>query len=66
VKPKSGRPDFQAALASFTATPGKDKYDELLPPDYVQKIPEVARKAFEAVRFTLGEIPQWIPPVQYR
>ncbi|TDL30042.1 hypothetical protein BD410DRAFT_50624 [Rickenella mellea] len=65
-KQKTGPPDFQAAIASFKATPGEDKYDALLPPNYADLLPAAAREAFESAKFEWGKIPDLVPPPQFR
>ena len=63
---KDGKPDFEAALAVIRGKPGLDKYDALLPENYIDLIPKKAREAFEAKKFEWGNIPEWIPPKELR
>ncbi|THH14183.1 hypothetical protein EW146_g6130 [Bondarzewia mesenterica] len=63
-KVKGGPPDF--ANAKSTYKPGLDKYDVLLPSDYLSLIPKSARDAFEATRFDWGNVPEWVPPTEMR
>ena len=63
---KDGKPDFEAALAVIRGKPGLDKYDALLPENYIDLIPKKAREAFEAKKFECGNIPEWIPPKELR
>jgi nucleoporin NUP42 len=46
--------------------PGLDKYDALLPDNYVEIIPESAKEAFKNPKFTWGNIPEWVPPKELR
>ncbi len=48
------------------AKPGLDKYDSLLPENYLQIIPVDAKEAFESRRFEWGKIPARIPPKELR
>lgn len=41
-------------------------FDQLLPPNYMEMMPNTVREKFEAEEFSLGEIPEWIPPPQLR
>lgn len=43
-----------------------DKYDALLPDNYLQILPKQARDAFESKKFEWGQIPEWIPPKELR
>lgn len=61
-----GRPNFEAAMAASRTQLGKDKYDELLPPNYMDFLPGPAKEAFERSKFEWGKIPEWIPPIQLR
>ncbi|KDQ64045.1 hypothetical protein JAAARDRAFT_144449 [Jaapia argillacea MUCL 33604] len=57
-------PDFLNAKSSYK--PGTNKYDALLPDNYLQLLPKVARDAFEGTKFEWGSIPEWIPPKELR
>jgi len=63
-KPKSGPPDFQNAPSKYK--PGANKYDALLPDNYIDLLPASAREAFEAKSFEWGKVPEWIPPLNLR
>jgi len=45
---------------------GHDRYAALLPENYVEILPEVARAAFTAERFEWGGVPEWVPPREVR
>lgn len=53
-------------MAASRTQLGKDKYDELLPPNYMDFLPGPAKEAFESSKFEWGKIPEWIPPIQLR
>lgn len=63
-KPKSTMPDFANFKARYQ--PGLNKYDDLLPQNYLQLLPKAAREAFESATFEWGKIPEWIPPKELR
>ena len=46
--------------------PGLDKYDAMLPENYMQLLPKAVKEAFEGKTFEWGKIPEWIPPVEMR
>src|SRR5258708_3566209 len=52
----------EPAPAPFVTNP----FDQLLPPNYIEIMPNNVREKFEAEEFSLGEIPEWIPPPQLR
>ena len=62
--PKSGPPDFQNAPSKYK--PGVCRYDEALPPNYLEILPADVKAAFEAPKFEWGKVPEWIPPVSLR
>ncbi|EIW61526.1 uncharacterized protein TRAVEDRAFT_117152, partial [Trametes versicolor FP-101664 SS1] len=66
----SGKPDFTAGRARAHASyrPGVSKYDDLLPPNYMELLPKAALEAFSADsdRFDWANIPEWIPPKELR
>lgn len=64
LKVVSGTPDF--ANARSTYKPGLDKYDALLPPDYMSLLPQKAKEAFQAAKFEWGNVPEWVPPMEMR
>jgi nucleoporin NUP42 len=63
-KPKSGPPDFQNAPSKYKV--GANRYDALLPADYLELLPAPAKEAFESKKFEWGKVPEWIPPVSLR
>ena len=65
-KPKSGKPDFAAALLTVRCQPGLDKYDALLPPNYLEILPKNALEAFRAEKFDWGAVPEFVPPREVR
>ncbi|KAI9057654.1 hypothetical protein FKP32DRAFT_1583455, partial [Trametes sanguinea] len=64
----SGKPDFAAARRRALYKPGATKYDELLPPNYIELLPQAALDAFrgEGDKFDWANIPEWIPPKELR
>jgi nucleoporin NUP42 len=60
-KPVTSFPNLSQAYQ-----PGLDKYDALLPDNYLQILPKTAREAFENKKFVWGKIPEWIPPKELR
>jgi nucleoporin NUP42 len=65
-KLKTGPPDFQNAPSKYVPGASTNKYDALLPNNYIDSLPASAREAFEAKKFQWGKIPEWIPPVEFR
>ena len=65
---KSTKPDFAAARRRPLYKPGRTKYDDLLPPNYVDLVPKAAMEAFrsESEKFDWKNIPEWIPPKEVR
>ncbi|KAF5387647.1 hypothetical protein D9615_000778 [Tricholomella constricta] len=61
---KAGGPDFSNVKSLYT--PGLTAYDQLLPPDYIKRIPGEALEAFQSQKFEWGKIPDWIPPLEVR
>ncbi|KDQ15489.1 hypothetical protein BOTBODRAFT_65540 [Botryobasidium botryosum FD-172 SS1] len=46
--------------------PPKDPFASLLPPNYLEILPQSLRAAFESDEFEWGNIPEWIPPTELR
>jgi len=46
--------------------PPKDPFAPLLPPNYLEILPQTVREAFGKDEFEWGNIPEWIPPVESR
>jgi nucleoporin NUP42 len=46
--------------------PDIDKYDAMLPSNYLQLLPQAVKAAFESKKFTWGNVPEWIPPKELR
>ncbi|TFK94892.1 hypothetical protein K466DRAFT_475338 [Polyporus arcularius HHB13444] len=65
---KSSKPDFAAARKKQFYRPGATKYDDLLPPNYVELVPKAALEAFrsESEKFDWKNIPEWVPPKELR
>ncbi|KAG6902201.1 hypothetical protein C0995_003033 [Termitomyces sp. Mi166 len=61
---KSTTPDFAGARSLYQQ--GLTPYDQLLPADYAQRLPEGVRSAFEGERFEWGSVPEWVPPMEVR
>jgi len=38
----------------------------MLPENYLEILPPDVKAAFEAPKFTWGQVPEWIPPVSLR
>jgi len=64
TKAQPGPPDFVNAKSTYK--PGLDKYDSLLPDNYMQSLPKTAKEAFESQKFEWGKVPEWIPPKELR
>jgi nucleoporin NUP42 len=43
-----------------------DKYDALLPENYMQLLPQAVKASFESEKFVWGNVPEWIPPKELR
>ncbi|TFY59969.1 hypothetical protein EVJ58_g5438 [Rhodofomes roseus] len=63
---KSSKPDFAMALVTVRWQPGLDKYDDMLPPNYVEILPKNMLDAFGAERFEWGKVPEFVPPKEVR
>jgi nucleoporin NUP42 len=63
-KPATSLPNFSTGTQAYR--PGLDKYDALLPDNYLQILPKTTREAFESKKFVWGKIPEWIPPKELR
>ena len=65
---KSSKPDFAAARKKQFYRPGATKYDDLLPPNYVDLLPKAALEAFksDSEKFEWNNIPEWVPPKEVR
>jgi len=45
---------------------GLDKYDALLPDNYIELLPPTALEAFMGDNFEWGKIPEFVPPKELR
>jgi nucleoporin NUP42 len=68
---QSGAQGFNGALptlsAGVSAPAAPDPYAHLLPPNYIQTLPESIKAAFAREEdFEWGNIPEWIPPTEMR
>ncbi|KAN0132525.1 hypothetical protein V8E53_009541 [Lactarius tabidus] len=61
---KSSAPDFSNVKSTYK--PGLNPYDALLPANYSSLLPDSVRAAFAAPRFSWGNVPDWIPPMDMR
>ncbi|KAG6806707.1 hypothetical protein H0H93_002574, partial [Arthromyces matolae] len=61
-KPASGQPDFSNVKSLYQQ--GVTPYDQLLPSDYMQRIPPKALEAFQSQKFDWDNIPEWVPPME--
>ena len=48
--------------------PGASKYDDMLPPNYMELVPKEAMEQFrsESEKFEWAKIPEWVPPKELR
>ena len=62
------KPDFAAARKRRLYKPGSNKYDDLLPPNYIDLVPKEALEQFksESEKFEWSKIPEWVPPKELR
>ena len=63
-----GTRDFAAARRRQLYKPGTTKYDDLLPPNYIDLVPKAALEAFksDSEKFEWNNIPEWVPPKEVR